>query len=275
MSFIKSSKFWSALALVASFAALLYIIWPMFAFRSGVEGVTFQSAGESLRFAIQVGAGVFAFSLITLFVGMKNKTSLIISSIACLLVLVPVAAGIALNPDQLNPPAAPQAAAGAAMGAAGAMGGAMGGGAMGGAGQTQALNDISTDTLDPPLFSAVAPLRPEGSNTLEYPDYGPQTQAQLFPDIAPIRSELSEVDAFARALDVAESMRWEIVAEDPNTGIIEAVATTLFFGFKDDVVIRVRPDESGSIVDIRSHSRVGRGDRGKNAERVTTFIEKF
>ena len=70
-------------------------------------------------------------------------------------------------------------------------------------------------------------------------------------------------------------MGWDLIAEDSSTGMIEAVATTSFFGFKDDVVIRVRSNGSGSVVDIRSHSRLGRGDQGKNAGRIRNFIAKF
>ena len=70
-------------------------------------------------------------------------------------------------------------------------------------------------------------------------------------------------------------MDFEIIAQDANSGIIEAVSSTTFFNFQDDVIIRVSENGTNSIVDIRSHSRVGRGDRGKNAERVRDFISSF
>lgn len=266
MSFLKSSKFWSVLALVASIACVLSMFWVLYSFRTGAEGVSFRSAGEDLRTLVQIGVGVFVFALVTLIVARKDKTALLISALAAVLVFAPVAWAIALNPTQINPPAAPQQAGG--MGAPDGMG-------AGGAPRTPPLNDISTDTLDPPQYHAVASIRPEGSNVLEYPANGPELQAQLFPDIAPIESELTSDEAFDRALSVANSMRWDVVHEDKATGLIEAVSTTFFFGFKDDVVIRVRESGAGSIVDIRSHSRVGRGDRGKNAERVRAFIDKF
>jgi len=76
-------------------------------------------------------------------------------------------------------------------------------------------------------------------------------------------------------LEVVDEMGWELVAEDSSTGLIEAVSSTRVFSFEDDVVIRVAASGSGSIVDIRSHSRIGRGDRGVNAARVHSFISAF
>ena len=67
-------------------------------------------------------------------------------------------------------------------------------------------------------------------------------------------------------------MRWDIVAADPAQGRIEATATTLLFGFKDDVAIRITPDGAGSRVDVRSLSRVGRSDFGTNAKRVRAYL---
>jgi len=70
-------------------------------------------------------------------------------------------------------------------------------------------------------------------------------------------------------------MNWHIVSQDIHTGIIEAVASTPVFSFEDDIVIRIQAMDAGSIIDIRSHSRVGRSDRGKNAERIRGFLESF
>ena len=122
----------------------------------------------------------------------------------------------------------------------------------------------------------MASLRPAKSNTLEYPGVkAAERQRELFPDITSIQSSLPSEDAFKRALDIAEAMNWEIVSQDVNTGIIEAVSSTILFDFKDDVVIRVQSSEKGSLIDIRSHSRIGRSDRGKNAQRIRQFIKDF
>jgi uncharacterized protein (DUF1499 family) len=78
-----------------------------------------------------------------------------------------------------------------------------------------------------------------------------------------------------QALAVAQAMNWEIVAADPADGRIEATATTFWYGFRDDVVIRVRPDGEGSRIDLRSVSRVGRSDAGTNARRIRSYLERL
>lgn len=138
------------------------------------------------------------------------------------------------------------------------------------------MNDITTDLTDPPEFSAVVPLRPEGSNPIEYG--GPETAANqriAHPEVEPVISTLAPDAAFDRALEVAESLGWDVVARDRDAGIIEAVDTTPFFRFKDDVVIRVRPHERGSRIDLRSHSRIGLTDLGKNAARIMEFVRAY
>ena len=77
--------------------------------------------------------------------------------------------------------------------------------------------------------------------------------------------------AFAKALAAARAEGWTIIASDPGSGRIEATATTPWFGFRDDVAVRIRPEGRGSRVDVRSVSRIGRGDLGANAKRVRAF----
>ncbi len=91
----------------------------------------------------------------------------------------------------------------------------------------------------------------------------------------PIRTDMRPEAAFEHALETARAMGWEIVASDARAGRIEATATTFWYGFKDDVVIRVRPMATGSRVDLRSVSRVGQSDLGKNAARIRAFSERF
>jgi uncharacterized protein (DUF1499 family) len=137
------------------------------------------------------------------------------------------------------------------------------------------IHDISTDTDDPPAFVAVLPLRQGARNPV---DYRPDTAAQQkigYPDIAPARLDLTPSQAFERAVRAARAMGWQIVAVAPDVMRIEATDTTLFFGFKDDIVIRVRPGAQGSVVDIRSLSRVGGSDIGANARRVRAFLGKL
>lgn len=135
------------------------------------------------------------------------------------------------------------------------------------------IHDISTDTESPPAFVALLPLRAGAPNPPAYP--GAQTarlQHEAYPDIAPIALPLSPSAAFERALAAAREMGWEVIAHDPVPGRIEAVATTRWFGFKDDVVIRVSAREGGgSRIDVRSKSRLGRSDAGTNARRIRAF----
>ena len=81
--------------------------------------------------------------------------------------------------------------------------------------------------------------------------------------------------AFERAERTARAMGWQIVAAVPDALRIEATDTTLLFGFKDDVVIRIRPSGQGSVVDVRSLSRIGGSDIGTNARRVRRFLDRL
>ncbi|PKM01303.1 MAG: hypothetical protein CVV17_07675, partial [Gammaproteobacteria bacterium HGW-Gammaproteobacteria-7] len=128
------------------------------------------------------------------------------------------------------------------------------------------IHDITTDLGDPPTFEAILPLRADAPNPAEYG--GEEIAAQqraAYPDIVPLRLEGPTAAAFTRALEAAREMGWEIIAADSARGRIEAVATTRWFGFIDDVVVRISEDGSRSRIDVRSVSRVGRSDVGANA----------
>lgn len=103
-----------------------------------------------------------------------------------------------------------------------------------------------------------------------------KAQQQAYPDIKPIMLAEPKEKAFERALAAARAMGWEVVTRDPAAGRIEAVDTTLWFGFKDDVVVQVSAATGGgSRVDVRSKSRLGRGDAGTNARRIRGFRERL
>jgi len=138
------------------------------------------------------------------------------------------------------------------------------------------INDITTDTANPPAFVAVIPLRAGSPVPTIYP--GAETAAKqqsAYPDIKPLELAVPPDTAFTRALDAAKSSGWEIDATDPASGRIEATAMTPWFGFRDDVVIRVTPAPSGSRIDVRSLSRVGKGDVGANAKRIRAYLAKL
>jgi len=137
------------------------------------------------------------------------------------------------------------------------------------------IHDITTDTADPPPFVAALPLR-AAANAMNPPEYGgaevAAQQHQAFPDIQPLVMNMPPQQAVERVLDEVREFGWDISAAEPAEGRIEAVDTTLFFGFKDDVVIRLRPVEGGTRVDVRSTSRVGLGDAGTNAKRIRRLL---
>jgi uncharacterized protein (DUF1499 family) len=136
------------------------------------------------------------------------------------------------------------------------------------------IHDISTDTSNPPRFTAILPLRKGAPNSADYG--GPAVAAMQqrgYPDIGPLTVAVPPQEAFERALAAARRAGWEIVSASAVTRTIEATATTPFFGFKDDVIIRVNDAAGGgSRIDMRSVSRVGRGDMGTNARRIRTFL---
>jgi len=122
----------------------------------------------------------------------------------------------------------------------------------------------------------VLPLRKDAPNSAQYG--GAQLaalQQQAYPDLAPVILELPPRAAFDLALTVARASGWEIVAAAPEDNRIEATATTLLFGFKDDIVIRITPAGGGSRVDVRSVSRVRRSDLGTNAARIREFLRRL
>ena len=137
------------------------------------------------------------------------------------------------------------------------------------------IHDITTDTQDPPQFVAVLPLRKQALNPASYGgDSVAAQQRRAYPDIRPLELPELPARAFDRALTAARAMGWNIEAADSTTGRIEATATSRWFGFMDDIVVRVRPDSVGSRVDVRSVSRVGKGDLGANAARVRAYLAR-
>ncbi len=137
-----------------------------------------------------------------------------------------------------------------------------------------AIHDITTDLERPPEFRAVLPLRADAPNPAEYG--GPEIAAQqreAYPWIEPLVTNRLPAEAFGLALEAARGMGWEIVAADSAAGRIEATATTAWFGFKDDIVVRITPEGNGSRMDVRSVSRVGKSDVGTNAARIRDYLE--
>jgi uncharacterized protein (DUF1499 family) len=138
------------------------------------------------------------------------------------------------------------------------------------------IHDITTDLANPPAFVAItADLRGPGSNPVSYDPAIAEKQAAAFPLIRPVRLAMAPDAAFAQAEAAARAMGWEIVATDATALRIEATATVPWWGFKDDVVVRLTPAAEGTIVDVRSKSRVGQGDLGVNAKRISDYLAKL
>jgi len=138
------------------------------------------------------------------------------------------------------------------------------------------IHDITTDTENPPVFNAVLGFR---NNALNPPEYGGQEvarqQQEAYPDIRPLVVEDPPAKAYDRALAAANKLGWAVVSAESEKGIIEATDTTFWFGFKDDIVIRITSQGMGSRIDVRSLSRVGKSDVGRNAHRIRVFLREM
>ncbi len=138
------------------------------------------------------------------------------------------------------------------------------------------IHDITTDPDSPPAFHAL-PGVPERSLTYDRDNVLPQQQ-QAYPDIVPMLSDDPPDRVFERALEAARALGWELAEVDGVERRFQAVDTTFWFGFKDDIVVRVQPADAegtASRLDVRSASRVGRSDVGANAERIRRFMDEF
>jgi len=138
------------------------------------------------------------------------------------------------------------------------------------------IHDITTDTVLVPPYVALAAQRRAAPNGIDYE--GAQVarqQLDVYPEVQTLHSRLGERELFALAQRLATESGWQIVAAEASQGRIEAIATTLLFGFKDDIVIRVWLEGGASRIDLRSMSRIGQSDLGANAARVQAFLEKL
>lgn len=155
------------------------------------------------------------------------------------------------------------------------------------------IHDVSTDLADPPAFSQrviEARGRTPGGNALDlqtavipeaakarFPAYAGKSVLEVhraaYGDLKPIITDVAPADVFQIVLDAAKAQGWAVTKIDQATGVIEATSTSFWFGFVDDIAIRVRPlpDGTGSVIDARSVSRVGLSDLGMNAKRIRAF----
>ena len=165
------------------------------------------------------------------------------------------------------------------------------------------IHDVATDTVNPPRFgpeierlrAAVpggngvqpmdVPLRtlPTHARAASSPRMAAwagksvgQIVREAYPELQPLRLSAPPDEAFAWARQAAEAEGWRIVRVEPATWELDATDTLFWFGFKDDIAVRVRPDgRGGSVVDVRSASRVGLSDVGVNARRIRSYLARF
>jgi uncharacterized protein (DUF1499 family) len=135
------------------------------------------------------------------------------------------------------------------------------------------IHDITTDLDNPPAFQSILEKRADAPNKLDRTPQLSLLQREGYPDLAPVTLSTALPATFDRALAVAQSQGWEIVTADKSSGRIEATDTTRWFGFTDDVVVRLTPWGTGTRVDVRSTARTGTGDLGRNASRIRRFLD--
>lgn len=130
---------------------------------------------------------------------------------------------------------------------------------------TPPINDVSTDTEDPPVFWFTA-------TPSEYPARNAGQQRAAYPEVRPLEVAVLVDAAFVAALGLVEDRGWEILSADPAESQIEAIARSRLFGFEDEVAVRITETATGARIDVRSRSRLGQIDRGANARRIEAYL---
>ena len=225
---------------LVSLSAFLLVALPGPLYKYGV--VDLGSAFTGFKFG--VFAGIAALILLVLQILFKRKTVTLGSTImALLLSTIAIAIPLSmLNKGRSVPP----------------------------------IHDISTDLVNPPEFVAIAPLRADAPNPVEYAGVEVATQQRAaYPELQTLNYTQSKSELVEATKQAIDHLGWQLVNIDTNQGIIEATDRTMWFGFKDDVIVRITDNGSERLVDIRSKSRVGGSDLGKNAERIHGFIEEL
>ena len=223
----------ASVALTAGLVAGLMLLSTGPGYRIGL--LPLRAAFDVMRWAVYVGLGAVILAIIAL----VRKRAMFTAFMALIVALVTVAIPFRLQRAAASAPP---------------------------------IHDITTDTKNPPTFAAVVPLRADAPNKLEPSPEAMRLQEQAYPDLKPLLLDAPAARVFERAVQAARDAKWEIVAADAAANRIEATDTTPWFGFKDDVVVRLTPAGERTVVDVRSVSRVGRGDTGTNARRVREYL---
>jgi hypothetical protein len=215
----------------------------------GGFGVSWGIWNASAGFAIVgsmlwVGLGAAALSAVALFTGRPGgpKRGFVPAFAALALALMVVGASLELRRAQRLPP----------------------------------IHDISTDVSEPPPFVAIASLRTDPDNP---PDYVGEPAARIqeiaYGDVQPVLLDLPHYDAYLHALRTAEQFGWTIVDAKEREGRIEATTRTGWFGFREDIVVRLTAVGRRTVVDVRSASRDRQADLGSNAHRIRRYLDRL
>lgn len=141
------------------------------------------------------------------------------------------------------------------------------------AGHVPAIHDITTSLANPPAFRHLT-LRPDNLAGVETLQNWRAVHAKAYGDLKPLILARPVALVLADAERLARQNGWANITVDPIAGQMEATASVSFIRYKDDIVLRVVPttDGHGSIVDMRSVSRIGVSDLGVNAKRIRAFL---
>lgn len=228
-----------SLVLLVSILAALMVVLAGPAYKFGV--LELMVAFSMLKYGLYVGVAAVVLLIIQLIFKRKTMTALsVIVSVVCVVVALGVPLSMRSKASTVPP-----------------------------------IHDITTDVNNPPEFIAIAPLRKDAPNPLAYPG-GEVTQQQqaAYPELNSFTVSADLTTVYQAAERVIKDLGWQR-AEGALANTLEATDSTFWFGFKDDVVIRLTAQGENTVVDVRSKSRVGQSDLGVNAARITTFLEQL
>jgi len=140
------------------------------------------------------------------------------------------------------------------------------------------LTDIATSLDDPPRFVLTMEDRDPGdAQSQAIGAVEARLQSEAHPDIVPRFYPVGTARVFEEARAIVARRGWQVLearapSEEDESARIEAVAVTLVFGFRHDVVVRIQAEEEGALVDMRSAARRGAHDLGVNADRIRRFF---
>ncbi|MCV2402644.1 DUF1499 domain-containing protein [Marinomonas sp. C2222] len=136
------------------------------------------------------------------------------------------------------------------------------------------INDITTDLTAPPSYMGVNFIRSAKENSVIYKDSFKPIQMDFYQEVKPAFFTRTKLEVYDAVSQLVAQRGWSVVVAHGQVGVLEATARTPIFGFRDDVIIRLTEEDDGiTRVDMRSSSRIGRGDFGLNAERIISFMD--